>query len=895
MNIIDSLFSQDCNLSQKELDTLREKQELAFYLSGKIYIDYDIAQQICCFCASKRYVSTAELCISSDTESYIDFAAPESLDDIKKMFTEINEGSPYGCYLLKLKDRDFRDSRWFKTEYRTLFNNEGNPTSSIISLEDVSIQYDKEIAFRIQREKIKHMSKEHTTYYELNLSKGICGFCYGINAEFFTAGHYHWDTMVELAGYELVHPDDRERVIRLLKTTELVKLFEMGDVELNFEFRSSEFGIEDGWSRIEVSLCRETLTNDIFAYILITDIYFEKGEKLQREHERRELEQRERHYQNAYEELNSTILCGICRFKADKDLTIIYANEIFYNIFGYSSRQEAIDSGFVSYLQIVPESDRAKCLSTIPSLEENDNPRRYIERRAKRDGSLIWVLGNLAFSHRDMCICLSVVDFTEQRELEEELRIREKDYDAAVSLCTQWLYIYNIKDSTLIPTMNSLEKQISFPYYHDVPESTIQHGYVLPEYADSLRSFFRAIAAGHPSGEAYLQMVNPQTDQRLWYHGKFKTIFSEEGQPLHAIISYMDVTEQREKELAAIMYRRSIEKLPRDEVIYYEFNLDSNLCEYYYGRAEMRGRFYGCGWDELISCISDSLVHSRYQSQFTCLFSRDNMIEYYKAGKMPIVLELPSASEDENPIWRKIEADIQVDSFSGNLRATCLIQDLNKERSEALQREKYIEELKKELEGSRLKVAMNQMQPHFLYNALSSIRTIIKVDPDYAYDLIYDFATHLRGCIKAMSSDETITFGNELSNIKAYLNIEQMRFGTKLKVEFDIECEDFKVLPLSVQPLVENAVRHGIFERGKDGGTVIVRSREQSDAHIVEVIDDGIGFDVNEVLCSCRDCVGLKNTLFRFENLMGAKVIIDSVVDHGTWVKIIIPKCEEEV
>lgn len=891
MNILETFFSRDCALSQDELNRLRKKYRLAFTLSSKLYVDYDIQTRCCCFVASRWYVGSAELYIDSN-DTFNEFAAPESFEDIKKMFADIHRGNIYGCHLLRLRSGGSGEFSWFKTEYRTQSNDTGAPESCIICLEDVSVQYEKEIAFRIQREKIKHMPEDHTTYYELDLSKGVCGYCYGKNAEFFTAGHYHWDTMVETVADTLVHPDDRERVKRLLKTSELVRLFEMGDVELKFEFRSSEFGIEDGWSRIEISLCRETLSNDIFAYITITDIYDEKGAILRQEYERRELEEREQHYHNAYEELNSTILCGICKFKTDKKLTIIYANEIFYNIFGFSSRQDAIDSGFVNYLRVVPEQDRAKCLSSINLLKERENRLRYIERRIKKDGSLVWVLGNVAFSRRDRCICLSVVDYTEQRLLEEELRIREKDYDAAVSLCMQMLYIYDIKDKTLSPTMNSERNSSPLPFT-DVPESTIRNGYVLPEYAEAYRAFFRAMSSGHPSGEAYLQIIDPQTRQRTWLHGKFKTIFDDAGQPLHAILSCMDVTEQREKELAAIMYRRGIEKLPREKVIYYEFNLDNNLCEYYYGDPELRARFYGCGWDELIDYILENLVHHSYRAQLASLFSRENMIELHKAGKTPIVLEFPSCSENDNPIWRVIEADVQPDSFSETLSVTCLIQELNRERSEALQREKYIEELQKQLEGSRLKVAMNQMQPHFLYNALSSIRTIIKVDPDYAYDLIYDFATHLRGCIKAMSSDEPITFEHELSNIKAYLNIEQMRFGKKLKVEYDVACSSFRVLPLSVQPLVENAVRHGIFERGKDGGTVIIRSSEQEDAFLVEVIDDGVGFDVTEVLSSDRDCVGLKNTLFRFKNLMGAKVLIDSVINLGTHIKIIIPKYEE--
>ena len=128
-----------------------------------------------------------------------------------------------------------------------------------------------------------------------------------------------------------------------------------------------------------------------------------------------------------------------------------------------------------------------------------------------------------------------------------------------------------------------------------------------------------------------------------------------------------------------------------------------------------------------------------------------------------------------------------------------------------------IETLTDELEDAKVKNSLSQMQPHFLYNTLASIREIILVDPEYASELIVDFTTHLRACIKTMSSNDLIPFGQELDNIKAYANIEKMRLGEKLKVEYNIACDDFMIVPLSIQPIVENAIRHGIYERGAKG------------------------------------------------------------------------------
>jgi sensor histidine kinase YesM len=110
---------------------------------------------------------------------------------------------------------------------------------------------------------------------------------------------------------------------------------------------------------------------------------------------------------------------------------------------------------------------------------------------------------------------------------------------------------------------------------------------------------------------------------------------------------------------------------------------------------------------------------------------------------------------------------------------------------------------------------------------------------------------------------------------------------------YDIKAEDFSVLPLSIQPLVENAIRHGVHKRGRKGGRVVLRTWSEEDARIVEVEDTGVGFDVEniqeEVAQGKRDSTGLSNIRFRLEKVMGAKLEIHSVVGAGTRVTVRIP------
>ena len=230
------------------------------------------------------------------------------------------------------------------------------------------------------------------------------------------------------------------------------------------------------------------------------------------------------------------------------------------------------------------------------------------------------------------------------------------------------------------------------------------------------------------------------------------------------------------------------------------------------------------------------------------------------------------------------------DRASEDIMCFCVIYDLTEQQK----KEREMRELETALRMSRIRNFTGQMQPHFLYNALGSIQEIVLEDPEYASELLGDFTIHLRSCIRAMADDKEIPFSQELDNIRAYVNIEKMRFGEKLKVDYEIEELGFTIIPLSIQPLVENAIRHGIHERGIEGGTVTIRSLQMDDAWIVRVEDDGVGFDVasfrERMKEGIGDSAGLKNIIFRLEKVMGANVDIQSEIGTGTVITVSLPK-----
>ena len=150
----------------------------------------------------------------------------------------------------------------------------------------------------------------------------------------------------------------------------------------------------------------------------------------------------------------------------------------------------------------------------------------------------------------------------------------------------------------------------------------------------------------------------------------------------------------------------------------------------------------------------------------------------------------------------------------------------------------------KELYEAEVQIMVSQIRPHFMYNTLSSIAILCKLDPETAYEAAITFSKYLRVNMDSLKKTEPVPFEQEPEHLKNYLYIEKLRFADKLNVEYDIRTADFRLPMLSIQPIVENAVKHGVGMK-KEGGTVTVSTRETADAYEITVSDDGVGFDMN--------------------------------------------------
>ena len=206
-------------------------------------------------------------------------------------------------------------------------------------------------------------------------------------------------------------------------------------------------------------------------------------------------------------------------------------------------------------------------------------------------------------------------------------------------------------------------------------------------------------------------------------------------------------------------------------------------------------------------------------------------------------------------------------------------------KAKELEMEKIV--LNAELAESRISTMMSQIRPHFIYNTLGSIEQLCDLDPQKAGELVHDFAKYLRGNFGELDNPKPILMSQEMDHVHHYISIENVRFPD-MTFTFEMNSEDFHIPALTVQPIVENAIKHGLMKLQK-GGSIRVVSYETETDYCVSVVDDGVGFDTS-LLIDERKHVGLRNIRERLKAMVNGSIEIESTVGVGTKVVIKIPK-----
>ena len=207
-----------------------------------------------------------------------------------------------------------------------------------------------------------------------------------------------------------------------------------------------------------------------------------------------------------------------------------------------------------------------------------------------------------------------------------------------------------------------------------------------------------------------------------------------------------------------------------------------------------------------------------------------------------------------------------------------------------LQHQREIARQQQEIANQRANIMVLQMRPHFIYNTMTSIYSLCNQDPGLARQVIRNFTTYLRKNFTAIASVAPIPFSSELEHTRAYLAVEQAQYEDSLFVEFDTPHIRFRVPPLTLQPIVENAIKHG---RDPYAGAfrLTIRTEKTDTGSVIVVEDNGRGFEPAE---TTEPHFALENIRQRLEIMCGGSLVIRPGDEGGTVVTLTIPDAASE-
>ena len=189
---------------------------------------------------------------------------------------------------------------------------------------------------------------------------------------------------------------------------------------------------------------------------------------------------------------------------------------------------------------------------------------------------------------------------------------------------------------------------------------------------------------------------------------------------------------------------------------------------------------------------------------------------------------------------------------------------------------------------NQLQILQMQINPHFFFNTLTSVAFLCDTEPQKAQEMVYRLSEYLQDNFTTINKPSLIPFSEELTHLRHYMSIESMRFPD-IVVHYEIATDRFRIPNQTLQPLVENAIRHGIRKRMESKGNIRISSEETEDAFVVRVEDDGVGFSPGEEMKEGKH-IGIANVRSRLSLLCRGTLSLSSVPGEKTVCEILLPK-----
>lgn len=380
-----------------------------------------------------------------------------------------------------------------------------------------------------------------------------------------------------------------------------------------------------------------------------------------------------------FERLTRSLPCGI--IKLSPELNVLFLNEYFCSMIGC---EPDIAPGSKALSDIIVEEDMPGFISQYTSALEDDRSSFEAEMRHRdEDGGELWILAQCSICP-DGLITAVGVDITARKKAEEQLRLSEEEYRIVVSHSKREIHRYDIKKKKLYLSKNS-SNLFGLPEVVDnAPESIIEAGLIAEESVDAHAAFYTSMLSGEPTG-TMVAKGRLATGESVWQRAYYTLVLGADGKPARAVISFEDVTEQHELEMASEKWRQSYALLDKSGMNYYEFNLTENTFDREEGGMlpKLPDTVPG-NINAVMGVLAETSIFGEDKRNLTDFCDRARLIGCYERNLRSDKLQVRRVSDGGDPLWTEIGVQLVPDPYSNDLMCFILCLDIDEQKRSEL-------------------------------------------------------------------------------------------------------------------------------------------------------------------------------------------------------------------
>lgn len=377
---------------------------------------------------------------------------------------------------------------------------------------------------------------------------------------------------------------------------------------------------------------------------------------------------------------------GICKVRMDDDFTLLYGNDEFYRIYGYSKEEMKIELG-CRLIAVIDEGDVGYIVEVIGNAYANNAKTYEFEKHiTRRDGSkaVIYTKGTFASENGEVVSYNVIVDITEQKRMEAQHRLDEQRVKIALEQTADFIFDYDISRKTLQQSAYAAEIYGVGECVENVPESLIEQGYIQDEYVDTVRDMFRRIEAGDAKASCIAQIRNAD-GRYIWNRMILSTLYDEQNNPVKAIGLLEDISMEKEAELVLEKEERYRRAMSPMSVSYAQINITRDTIEEIKtGFSRHQDIWDGENYAKYLRSTVKKNIYVKEREKYLNTFLPESLNKAYAEGKREIRMEHRRIDDDGRYIWLMAVMYLLEDPFTEDLKGLFYLRDINEEKQEEM-------------------------------------------------------------------------------------------------------------------------------------------------------------------------------------------------------------------